>query len=126
MEYSNMNYFRSNASYQAYAKYKENNPSFKDTCPLCSKPSLKEFTYWKIVVNDFPYDAIAAIHHMVIPKIHIKEEGLTFEMYQELVQLKNTYLNDHYNHIIEPLPENKSIPEHFHLHVVQVKELPLR
>jgi hypothetical protein len=113
--------FRSEKTFKAYEDYKKVNPFQPNSCPLCEKPALREFTHFRIVNNNFPYDKIAAVHHMIVPRVHLEEKDLTLEMYQELVYLKETYINDNYSHIIEALPKNKSIPNHFHLHVIEAK-----
>ncbi len=115
-----MSKFRSEEITLAYKDHKEKNDVTSDSiCPLCEKASIIEFESWRIVKNNFPYDLIASVHDMIVPKQHVKEEGLTLEMYQELVSIKNTYLNENYTHIIEALPKIKSIPEHFHLHLIK-------
>jgi hypothetical protein len=37
-------------------------------CVLCARESVHEFKNWRIIENIFPYDKIAKLHHMVIPK----------------------------------------------------------
>lgn len=39
-------------------------------CPLCRKSPLKQFMFWKIVANDFPYEKIAQTHDMLLPVRH--------------------------------------------------------
>ena len=101
-------------------------------CPLCIEApfngfiycaTVKNFTHWKIVVNDFPYDKIVEKHHMLVPLRHVAEGGLTAEERKELFDLKPTYLNDEYQFIIEATHKTKSVPEHFHLHLIVAKEL---
>ncbi len=87
-------------------------------CPLCHAEALKTFRFWKIVNNNFPYDAIAKIHHMIVPLRHTKERGLNAEELDELLQIKEEVLNSEYDYLIEAALKNRSIPEHFHLHLV--------
>lgn len=103
-----------------YREYRKNNPSVD--CSLCEKPALKTFTYWKIIENTFPYDKIAKIHHMIVPIRHVTEEGLSVDELYELKKLKDTVLNEDYEYIIEATHKTKSIPSHFHLHLIVVKE----
>ncbi len=35
---------------------------------IAVEPSLREFEYWRIIANRFPYDEIATSHHMLVPK----------------------------------------------------------
>ncbi len=116
-----MSRLRSQKTTHAYKEYQKSNAFISDSCPLCSKTSIIEFNYWRIVNNNFPYDLIAEVHHMILPKQHMKEEGLSLEEYRELINIKDNYLNENYTHIIEALPKTKSIPEHFHLHLIKEK-----
>ncbi|MBX4192088.1 hypothetical protein KW798_01230 [Candidatus Parcubacteria bacterium] len=92
------------------------------SCVLCAKTPLKEFTYWKIIPNDFPYDKVAKTHHMLIPKRHSDEKNLTKEENEELWKIKPEYINDQYDYILEATSKHKSIPAHFHLHLLVVKD----
>lgn len=55
---------------------------------------------------------------MVVPKRHVIEIGLSSDELHELQQLKMSYINQTYEFIIEPTAKLKTIPEHFHLHLV--------
>jgi hypothetical protein len=91
-------------------------------CPLCDKKSIKTFKHWKIIDNKFPYDLIAKIHHMIVPIRHVVENDLNEEELEELRQIKeNFFLNPQYDYIIEAATKNKSIPKHFHLHLIVAK-----
>lgn len=90
-------------------------------CNLCTKEAVKTFQYWKICENTFPYDQIASIHHILIPLRHTKEYELTQEEIAELQELKGGVVNDGYDFILEATSKTKSIPNHFHLHLVTVK-----
>ncbi|MEK7600510.1 MAG: hypothetical protein AAB463_00930 [Patescibacteria group bacterium] len=90
-------------------------------CPLCAKEAIKTFTHWRLIVNDFPYDKIARVHHMLIPKRCVPEGSLTSEEREELLTLKSGEINEGYEYIIEALHNKKSIPGHFHLHCVIVR-----
>jgi uncharacterized protein YnzC (UPF0291/DUF896 family) len=58
---------------------------------------------------------------MVIPKRHVKESGLSEEEKKEYAEIKATYVENEYEFIMEPTVKLKSIPEHFHLHVIVAK-----
>lgn len=87
-------------------------------CVLCPKTPIKQFVHWKIIENDFPYDRIAARHHMIIPIRHVAGDGLSAEELRELEDIKRAYINDAYDYILEAVPRIKSIPAHFHLHLI--------
>jgi hypothetical protein len=92
-------------------------------CPLCASAPLHAFKHWKIIPNTFPYDKIATTHHMVVPLRHVRESELTPEELQELLAIKHEYINAHYEYILEATHKKKTIPAHFHLHLVVLKEL---
>ena len=96
--------------------------SSKSDCALCAKKALRAFTHWKIVENSFPYDRIASLHHMILPLRHVQEPDLTSEENAELKKVKNEYINIHYEYILESVPRQQTVPGHFHLHLIDVKD----
>src|SRR3990167_824040 len=91
-------------------------------CGLCERRSLRDFGRWRIIDNIFPYDRIAKVHHMIIPKRHVKEADLTYEELEELRQIKEEHLQGDYDLIIEATHRTRSIPGHFHIHLVVFKD----
>ncbi len=91
-------------------------------CPLCSRPSLVEFEHWRIIKNDFPYDKVAHTHHMVLPKRHANDDELTTAELTELRVIKRTYVNNTYDYLQESVTKTSSIPQHFHLHLIVVRD----
>jgi hypothetical protein len=105
---------RTDATEQAY-KEKNATRSTDTSCVFCQEKPIKVFDYWQIVPNKFPYDRIAEIHDMIYPIRHTDGNDLTTAELAELTALKQGYLNEQYQIIIESLPRAKSIPRHFHL-----------
>ena len=91
-------------------------------CRLCQIETIQAFTYWRIILNEFPYDRVASTHDMIVPLRHISELGLTEEERKELIDIKHSYINERYRYTMEAAHKNKSIPEHFHLHLITLKE----
>lgn len=91
-----------------------------DYCPLCEDPdaTIIEFTHWVILKNKFPYDAVAERHDLIMTKHHKTESEITTEEWDEFLELRNTYINDNYAFLTEALPNAKSVPGHFHLHLI--------
>ncbi|PIQ91424.1 MAG: hypothetical protein COV70_03815 [Parcubacteria group bacterium CG11_big_fil_rev_8_21_14_0_20_39_22] len=112
---------RSKEAEEEYREHKENGGLSKG-CPLCSEKILKEFKHWKILKNRFPYDRIAQDHDMIVSMRHVKEGELTDEEFIELREIKNNFVFDSYQYVIESSMKQKSIPEHFHLHLVNTKD----
>jgi diadenosine tetraphosphate (Ap4A) HIT family hydrolase len=112
--------FRMTATHEAYEQIKQT--GHLDTCcPLCDEVSIKEFTHWRIITNNYPYDAITQVHHMLVPKRHCKEDALTDSERAELLTLKEDDL-DEYDFLLESNRHKRSIPAHFHIHLLVPKE----
>lgn len=90
-------------------------------CTLCLSPSIKEFGEWRIVENRFPYDLIADTHHMILPRRHATWEELTESELKEYEEIKDTYMQETYEFFIEPVNRQRSIPDHWHLHLITAK-----
>ncbi len=90
-------------------------------CVLCTREPLKRFKYWKIVFNEFPYDRIATRHDMLVPLRHASGAELNDAERAELEVIKQGYAYKEYRFIIE-VGQTKSMPSHFHLHLLEIKE----
>ena len=108
---------RTAASQKKYDTYLVQN-NFGGNCPLCTKKSLQAFNYWRIVQNDFPYDLFASVHHMIVPYRHVQEHDLTNKEKKEYHKIKKEFVNTNYEYIIEATNLKKSIPAHFHIHLI--------
>jgi len=102
------------------SKYQEHKRAEWPTgfCPLCEKESKKDFGFWKVVENSFPYDQIAKIHHLLLPLRHVTGKELRAEELEELSMIRDSFVNAGYDWVIEPTEKNKSLPDHFHLHLI--------
>ncbi len=115
---------RTQKSAKIYRKYLKGLKSHKKTlCPLCDeRVSVKSFKYWRIVKNIFPYDKIANRHDMLLPRRHISENKLNEREIAEYKKIKENYIrNTNYHYIMEANQKMASIPNHFHLHLVELK-----
>lgn len=112
--------FRSKEAQEIYDLYRKGGGL--DECPMCNEKPLEQFTLWKVMANAFPYDRIARSHHMLVPKRHVRESELTPEELSEFITLKNSVLNGRYDYFLEATDLTKTIPGHYHLHLVVVKE----
>lgn len=91
-------------------------------CIICGREALQDFAYWKIVTNAFPYDKIAKTHHMLATKEHITWAEISPEAWAELEQIKKSAINSNYHLILENTPKAMTIPAHFHMHLIIIKE----
>ena len=113
--------FRSQEGHEKYEEYKRQLPP-NPPCPYCERTDVVHtFRLWKILVALYPYDLIASTHDLLMPIRHITEDRLTDEEREELIEIKHTYLKEHYQYILEPTVTRKTIPDHFHLHLINGK-----
>jgi len=110
--------WRSEAMQNKYESDRQADLEKPDVCPLCEARTIESFTYWRIINNKYPYDAVAHKHEMIVPIRHCAETDLTEAEIKELAELKTTLINDRYVYLIEALANSKSIPGHHHLHLV--------
>lgn len=108
---------------QTLARYEEHLRNRKPgECYLCSAASLREFRFWRLLPNEYPYDLIAKTHHLITLRRHADENGLTVPEYNELYDIKQA-LKDDYDMLFENTLKRKSIREHFHIHAMEVSEI---
>ena len=89
-------------------------------CDESRQQPVKEFNHFKLVENDFPYDAIAEVSHLLFPKRHIREYEYTKEEIDELNDIKTGYLQKaDYNYLMEGITKT-SIPAHIHYHAIRL------
>ena len=113
--------FRTTKTYDKYKKFIAEG-HMKNVCQLCARKTLKEFKYWKILKNDFPWDLVAKVHDMLVPKRHVVEEKLTNPEKKEFDKIKKSYVEKHYGTIAESTRKKKSIPSHFHIHLLVARD----
>lgn len=84
---------------------------------------IKDFEHWVIIPNEFPYDAIAKVSHMICPKRNVGFDWrlLTTEEKEELEQLKNGYLKENYDALWENFPMGQTFKSNFHLHLLVLR-----
>ena len=105
---------RTKATETAYLTFKKD-PNFMQT-----EPSIQDFTYWRIINNNFPYDNVWKTHHMLVPKTKkTKWSDLSLEEISELATFIDYALPTMYDSIMYNLPHNQSVPEWFHIHLLK-------
>jgi len=115
-----MKEFRTTKTQKQYDDYISRG-GLDDGCHICEEESLEKFDYWRTINNKFPYDNIADLHEMLVPKRHIDEQGLNREELHELPYLKRGYVSDYYDAIVESTVHSRTIPNHFHIHLINFK-----
>ncbi len=119
-------FLRSPETMAKYMKVSEerriNGHSVNPFLSLQEKP-VKDFKYWVIIDNEFPYDAIATVSHMISPKreVAFDWELLNEDEKSEFEEIKNSYIKANYDVLWENLPSGQTIKGHFHLHLIVLK-----
>jgi hypothetical protein len=90
-------------------------------CRLCQIKPIKEFKHWIIIDNEYPWDLIAKTNHMIVPKRHVTYNKLNQAEKKEFDLIKATYV-EKYELIVEATHRQKSIPDHFHVHLIILKD----
>ena len=114
---------RTKETHERYQEVKQARLHTSEGCQLCKEQSLLEFTHWRIIHAGFPYDRIADVHDLLLTKAHKTELELTEEERTELQEIKlGGALDEHYAVVWENLKDYQSIPAHFHLHLLKLKD----
>lgn len=88
---------------------------------FAERPAVQDFKNWKIIDNEYPYDAIAAVHHMLVPKKKIEDPlQLSQEELEEYLLIRRIFTKD-YDVIWENTKTQKTVPEHYHVHLIKLK-----
>ncbi len=117
----NMTEFRTQETNNKYKEAIRN--GLNDTCFFCEESRQKivnDFLHWRIVENNYPYNAVAEVSHLIFPKRHIKINELNEEEISELKDIKLGYITEaKYDYILEAVAMT-SIPNHAHLHLLKL------
>jgi hypothetical protein len=89
---------------------------------LADIPAHKEFRFWKIVPNDYPYDAVFSTHDLLLPKRVVKDR-LHLRVV-EAMELDRILIEQApwYDCILENTLRKRSVFSHFHLHLLVYKK----
>jgi len=110
---------RTKKTQKKYTEYLEK--GYDGACIFCKRQKMvKEFDFWILTKNEFPYDEIAEKHTMLAPKRHIEEENELNQ--QEREDLSQLLLELDYDMCILNKKKKRSIPEHYHLHLLKFKD----
>jgi diadenosine tetraphosphate (Ap4A) HIT family hydrolase len=116
-----LNPFRTKELAARYDTYRKNG-GLDNGCVLCQEKEIDGFVHWRIIPNKFPYDRVAAVHHMIVPRRHVTDTELTQDEQNELMTIKHSRLHE-YQYLLETTNITKSVPAHYHLHLIVTKEI---
>jgi len=109
---------RSKKLEKIYQDYLKNDYDYK--CIFCSRDMIiEEFNHWILLKNKFPYNKVFKNHCLLSPKAHIKEFK---DLYKDEITELNELLEElDYDMCILNKKKKRSVPEHFHYHLVKIK-----
>ena len=85
--------------------------------PLSQEVAIRTYTYWKLIKNRFPYDAVFKQHDMLIPKRTFEHrKSMSLAEQSELMNIIEILEGD-YDVMFENMPSKKSIKTLFHIHL---------
>lgn len=88
------------------------------TVPLQHERSIREFKFWKLIDNRFPYDSAFSTSHMLIPKRMVPTYRKLWPWERwELRRILDHKLT-HYNQIVENMTNTRSVLGLYHLHLL--------
>lgn len=118
MKKLNQKTLRTPKTQKKYMDYLSND--YTGNCIFCAKELLvKEYKYWLLIKNRFPYDKVYTNHLLLAPKRHVAElYEITEAEHQELDKLFDEIPH---NQVILNKRADRSIPRHFHFHLVTIK-----
>lgn len=105
------------------ALYHKNPARTEGPCFICNAPIVKAWGQWKMIVNEFPYDAIARKHMMLVPLRHVNTwQHLTDVEVDELKAIKEILDEDgFFDAMFENFTSGRTFLPHYHLHLLQWK-----
>lgn len=101
-----------------YAKAKKAGKSLK---PLLEEERLREWNFWALIKNEFPYSAAFKIHHLLIPKRVVSGKDLTEDELNELMKILDELSSEYDCHLVN-YAKKQSIKHHFHVHMLIYKD----
>lgn len=81
---------------------------------------IREYDYWAIIANDFPYDTIFTTHDLLLPKRHFAfiRDATDAERHEYYRIKKELDQEGNYESLIENFSNSRSVEKHFHVHLV--------
>ena len=94
------------------------------TRPLEIMPSIKQWEHWRLVENDYPYDAFFKTHHMLVIKRGgvAERTDLNDTERAELEQILKQFVYPGYHFWFENCPRRRTAPGIYHLHLIVYKD----
>ena len=113
-----------------HPRTKETNEKYKEylkhtrSVDFLTKNRVATYTHWIIIKDEFPYDAIATTHDLLIPKrIFAERKDMNTQEAEELEHLVQHTLPKTYEILLDKLSKKaRSILDHYHIHLLNLKK----
>jgi len=104
-----------------FAAYHGNPKREAEECFICDGEITLITEDWGILVNDFPYDAVAEKHFLIVPVRHFSEEWDMTSKERASLKVAKDYLEQYneFDCVIENLARGRTFFPHFHLHLIK-------
>jgi len=109
---------------ETWERYQNEPRRPQGTCFMCDANAItivREYSHWLIIENNFPYDAVAEISHLLIPKRHFNfKETMELEEAQQLKSIEEMAdAEQNYDCILKNFSVGQSQPQHAHYHLIK-------
>ena len=115
-------YMRTDETEKIYDQHKKEREQQGDRqCPICTAESVREYDYWKLIENEFPYDRVARDHYMLASKRHIA----TFSELTDAEQQEFRDIHESINEFDASLfnfAHRQTVDTHYHIHLFKYRE----
>lgn len=106
-----------------FARYHNNPKRHALECFMCRVTGHRSYRYWRVIANEFPYDAVAEDHMLLVPRRHIanREDLSTWEkkdldnIMRDLDKIKL------WDAVMENTARGRTQHQHYHLHLLKWK-----
>lgn len=88
---------------------------------LTQLPFIREWEFWVLVENEFPYDKIAKKHSLLVAKRHfVHDDEMDILEREEMYAIKKEFAESReYDSLLENLSHNRTVPGQYHLHCLK-------
>lgn len=106
---------------ETWEEYKGRRQDPTGPCAMCNLVHGESDQVWSIVANEYPYDAIAEKHDLLIPTHHAPhiedfDEAELATLHLLLAKLEDS---KEYDAVLWNFPNNQTVPGHFHIHLLK-------
>ena len=115
---------RTKETFLKYKEYLQRDPDFVQLKESLNNP-LKDFGFWILIEDNYPWDNIAKVHHLLFPKrVFCFEKDMNEEERENLNKIISDNCGE-YELIVRKLDllgiTNRSVKWHYHIHLLKLK-----